>query len=131
MKPDAPQEQIENALELLRRLGRDLNIAESWCVGRDFGGEFTVGALYVVKDIRAYEVYMNAPLHLHVDRAGLPLVSYMISQDLTDDPDPSIGEKIAEVHRNRYAGHPDLLDLIKDLGSYEGSGVAEEKAPSV
>jgi hypothetical protein len=55
----------------------------------------------------------------------------MISQDLTDDPDPSIGEKIAEVHRNRYAGHPDLLDLIKDLGSYEGSGVAEEKAPSV
>jgi hypothetical protein len=63
MKPDAPQEQIENALELLRRLGRELNIAESWCVGRDFGGEFTVGALYVVKDIRAYEVYMNAPLH--------------------------------------------------------------------
>jgi stress responsive alpha/beta barrel protein len=121
MKPDAPQEQIENALELLRRLGRELNIAESWCVGRDFGGEFTVGALYVVKDIRAYEVYMNAPLHLQVDRAGLPLVSYMISQDLT----------IAEVHRNRYAGHPDLLDLIKDLGSYEGSGVAEEKAPSV
>lgn len=70
-------------------------------------------------------------LEPQVDRAGLPLVSHMISQDLTDDPDPSIGEKIAEVHRNRYAGHPDLLDLIKDLGSYEGSGVAEEKAPSV
>jgi hypothetical protein len=42
----------------------------------------------VLKDIQAYDTYMNAPLHLQIDRAGLPLVKNMISQDLTDDPDP-------------------------------------------
>ena len=99
MKPEAPKDQVEAAVELLRRLGRELEVVESFCVGRDFGGEFTVGALYVLKDIKAYETYMNAPLHLQIDRAGLPLVSNMISQDLTDDEDPAIGEKIAEIHR--------------------------------
>jgi hypothetical protein len=93
MKPEAPNAQVDNALELLRRLGRELDVVEFFCVGRDFGGEFTVGALYALKDIKAYETYMNAPLHLQIDRAGPPLVSNMISQDLTDDEDPDIGEK--------------------------------------
>jgi Stress responsive A/B Barrel Domain len=42
MKPEAPQNQVDAALELLRRLGRELEVVESFCVGRDFGGEFTV-----------------------------------------------------------------------------------------
>jgi hypothetical protein len=66
---------------------------------------------------------MNPPLHLQIDRAGLPLVSNMISQDLTDDEDPAIGEKIAEIHRVRYAKHSDVADLVGNLDSYEGSGV--------
>ena len=122
IKPEAPRDQVEAALELMRRLGRELEAIESFCVGRDFGGEFTVGAVYVLKDIKAYEMYMNAPLHLQIDRAGLPLVKNMISQDLTDDPDPSIGDKIAEIHRKRYATHADVAGLVGNLGSYEGSG---------
>jgi hypothetical protein len=123
MKPEAPKDQVEHALELLRRLGRELDVVEFFCVGRDFGGEFTVGAMYALKDIKAYETYMNAPLHLQIDRAGLPLVSNMISQDLTDDEDPAIGDKIAEIHRARYAKHADVAALVGNLGSYEGSGV--------
>jgi hypothetical protein len=130
MKPEAPKEQVDNALELLRRLGRELDVVELFCVGRDFGGEFTVGAMYALKDIKAYETYMNAPLHLEIDRAGLPLVSNMISQDLTDDEDPAIGEKIAEIHRVRYAKHSDVADLVGNLGSYKGSGVRKDRAPS-
>ena len=130
MKPEAPKDQVEAAVELLRRLGRELEVVESFCVGRDFGGEFTVGALYVLKDIKAYETYMNAPLHLQIDRAGLPLVSNMISQDLTDDEDPAIGEKIAEIHKARYAKHSDVAALVGSLGSYEGSGVTKSNASS-
>jgi Stress responsive A/B Barrel Domain len=37
MKPEAPKDQVEAALELLRRLGRELEVVESFCVGRDFG----------------------------------------------------------------------------------------------
>ena len=51
MKPEAPKEQVDNALELLRRRGRELDVVELFCVGRDFGDEFTVGALYALKDI--------------------------------------------------------------------------------
>jgi hypothetical protein len=39
--------------------GPDLSL--TFCVGRDFGGEFTVGALYVLKDIKVYETHVNAP----------------------------------------------------------------------
>jgi hypothetical protein len=130
MKPEAPKDKVEAALELLRRLGRELEVVEFFCVGRDFGGEFTVGAMYALKDIKAYETYMNAPLHLQIDRAGLPLVSNMISQDLTDDEDPAIGEKIAEIHRIRYAKHSDVAELVGNLASYEGSGASKNSAPS-
>jgi hypothetical protein len=122
LKPEAPSDQVEAALELLRRMGRELAVVEFFCVGRDFGGAFTIGALYALKDIKAYETYMNAPLHLQVDRVGLPLVSNMISQDLTDDEDPAIGEKIAEIHRKRFAKHSDIASLVENLGSYEGGG---------
>jgi hypothetical protein len=128
MKADAPKEEVENAVHLLRRLGQELDVVESWCVGRDFGGEFTIGALYALKDIDAYDVYMNAPLHRQIDRAGVPLVANMISQDLTDDEDPEIGEKIAEVHRRRFAGDSELVELVQDLGSYEGSGIPSAAA---
>ena len=122
IKPEAPRDQVEAALELMRRLGRELEAIESFCVGRDFGGEFTVGAVYVLKDIKAYEMYMNAPLHLQIDRAGLPLVKNMISQDLTDDPDPDIGPKIAKIHSDRFANDATLRGLVENLGSYDGSG---------
>jgi hypothetical protein len=51
-EPEAPKEQVDNALELLRRLGRELDVVALFCVGRDFGGEFTVGAMYALKDIK-------------------------------------------------------------------------------
>lgn len=122
MKPDAPKDKIAEALEMLRRLGRELGVVEHWAVGRDFGGEFQYGAMYALKDIEAYSTYMNAPLHRKIDEIGLPLVDNMISQDLTDDPDPAIGDKIAKVHADRFAGDSALVDLVEGLGSYKGSG---------
>ena len=121
MKPDAPKDQVENALELLRRLGRELDVVEFWCVGRDFGGEFEYGAMYALKDIDAYRAYMYAPLHRATDEAGLPIVNTMISQDLTDDPDPTIGDEISAIHAERFANDQGLVDLVQGLGSYKGS----------
>lgn len=125
VKPDVPREELEASLERLRTLGRELDVVESWVVGRDFGGEFDYGALYALPDIEAYRTYMYAPLHLETDAAGLPLVNNFVSQDLTDDPDPAIGDKIAEVHRDRFADHPEILELVANLGSYTGSGVPD------
>ena len=129
-KPDAPKDQVEAALELLRRMGREIEAVESWCVGRDFGGEFDYGAIFALKDIQAYKAYMLAPLHRQTDAVGLPIVDKMMSQDLTDDEDPAIGDKIREIHRSRFENDAELLGLIKDLGSYQGGGVPDDEATS-
>ena len=124
IRPDAPREQVEKALRLMHRMGEEIDVVEFFCVGRDFGGEFEHGALYGLKDIDAYKTYLLHPLHQETDRAGLPVVSNMISQDLTDDPDPDIGEKIAKLHSDRFANDTTLRGLVGGLGSYEGSGTA-------
>ena len=124
IRDDAPQDQVDTALHYLRRMGEEIDVVEFFCVGRDFGGEFDYGALYALKDIDAYRTYMLAPLHQETDRAGLPVVDNMISQDLTDDPDPDVGAKIAKIHSDRFAGDETLRDLVGSLGSYEGSGTA-------
>ncbi|MFI9837550.1 Dabb family protein [Nonomuraea sp. NPDC051941] len=126
LKPDAPEDQVQHALDLLRTLGDKLDAVEFFMVGRDFGGEFHHGAMYALKDIDAYRTYMYDPLHLQIDAIGLPLAANMVSLDLTDDPDPEIGDKIAQVHRDRFTDHPELFDLIENLGSYEGSGVPDD-----
>jgi Stress responsive A/B Barrel Domain len=128
VKPDVPEAELEANLERLRRLGRELDVVEFWCVGRDFGGEFEYGAMYALADIDAYRTYMYAPLHLETDAAGLPLVDNFVSLDLTDDADPAIGDKIAQVHSDRFADHPEVLELVASLGSYTGSGVPDDAA---
>lgn len=127
-KPDVPQAEREAGLERLRRMGREIDVVQSWCVGRDIGGEFDYGAMYALADIQAYETYMNAPVHLETDAAGLPLVSNFVSLDLTDDEDPEIADKIAQVHSTRFENHPEVLGLVEDLDSYTGSGVPDSPA---
>src|SRR5215475_5175716 len=93
IKKDAPEDQLEAAMQYLRRIGEEPDVVEFYMVGRDLGGEFDVGAMYSLKDIDAYRTYMYDPIHEQTDDAGLPIVSNQVSYDLTDDPDPQIGDK--------------------------------------
>src|SRR5581483_7324473 len=95
IKKDAPEDQLSHVLDLMHRLGKELEAVEFYSVGRDLGGEFDVGAMYALKDVDAYRTYMFAPIHEQIDNAGLPLVTNQVSYDLTDDPDPQIGDKIS------------------------------------
>jgi hypothetical protein len=129
-KPEVPAAEREDGLERLRRMGREIEVVQSWCVGRDVGGEFEYGAIYALADITDYETYMNAPVHLETDAAGLPLVSNFVSLDITDDPDPAIADKIAQVHATRFQNRPEILGLVQDLDSYTGSGVPDDNPAS-
>jgi Stress responsive A/B Barrel Domain len=124
LKPDVPKDQVDLALEQLRKQGREIPAVQSFVVGRDFGGEFDYGAMYIMKDIEGYREYMMSPIHRKSDEIGLPLVEKFISMDITDDKDPAIGDKIAEIHRNRFANDPALAGLVQNLSSYEGSGTS-------
>lgn len=61
------------------------------------------------------------PAHRNTDRVGLPLVDRFASFDITDDPDPEMGAKIAGLHQRRYDNDAELTALISDLGEYSGS----------
>lgn len=124
IKQDAPRDQVEAAMQYLRRVGEELDVVESYCVGRDIGGEFGVGAMYALKDIDAYRIYMFDPIHEATDNAGLPIVANQVSYDLTDDPDPQLGEKMAQVHRDRFAERPHLRELIQNM-HYRGPGTED------
>jgi hypothetical protein len=125
IKKDAPEDQVSHVLALMHRLGKELEVVEFYCVGSDLGGEFDIGAMYALKDIDAYRTYMFAPIHEQIDNAGLPLVSNQVSYDLTDDPDPQLRDKMAQVHRDRFAQRPELRRLVTSLGSYQGPGTED------
>ncbi|MDA0637225.1 Dabb family protein [Nonomuraea sp. MCN248] len=79
IREDAPSAEVERALEMLRRLGRELDVVEFWAVGHELGQDFDYGAMYALKDLAAYRAYLYAPLHREIDEIGLPLVDDMIS----------------------------------------------------
>ncbi|MFF0516505.1 Dabb family protein [Streptomyces sp. NPDC004250] len=127
-KADVTPEQVEKALESLRNQGRAIPSVKSFVVGRDFGGEYEWGAVFVIADIDGYWDYLTHPSHLHTDRIGLPLVEKFASVDITDDSDPEIGAKIAALHQRRYDEIPDVADLVSDLKEYVGSAAPGQHA---
>lgn len=121
VKPGVPEEDKKAALEQMRRRSQAIPSIKSHIVGPHIGGEYDYGAVTVLEDLEGYEEFMNHPAHLEMDRVGLPLVDKFVSFDITDDPDPEVGAKIAEIHRRRFDTVPDIADLVAGLNSYTGS----------
>ncbi|MCA1194273.1 Dabb family protein [Saccharopolyspora sp. 6V] len=120
-RADADPERVEEALESLREQGRAIPAVRSFVVGPDHGGDYDYGAVFVLADLDGYQEYLVHPAHLATDRVGLPLVDRFASFDITDDPDLGLAERIAELHRRRYDGMPDIAALVSGLGEYRGS----------
>ncbi|MEV6039147.1 Dabb family protein [Nonomuraea sp. NPDC052116] len=111
-KAGVTQEQVEEALESMRNQGRVISAVKSFVVGRDFGGDFDWGGVFVIEDLDGYWEYLTHPAHAHTDRIGMPLVEKYESYDITDDDDPQMGARIADLHRRRYESDPELAALV-------------------
>ena len=122
LKPDADPAALDAAIEQLHKMGREIPTVRSYCVGKDVGGEFGLGALYALDDLAGYGVYLQSPIHRKIDEIGLPLVDDMISFDISDDDDPELAAKIDAMHKARFEGDAALADLVGGLKSYSGSG---------
>ncbi|MET7335120.1 Dabb family protein [Nonomuraea sp. NPDC005650] len=109
------QEQVEEALESMRNQGRVIAAVKSFVVGRDYGGDFDWGGVFVIEDLDGYWEYLTHPAHARTDRIGMPLVEKYESYDITDDVDPQLGAKIADLHRRRYESDPELAALLGTL----------------
>lgn len=121
-KPEVTEQQKLEVLKKFHQMGTEIKVIKNYCVGKDIGANFEIGAMFAVENIGDYKQYMHSPIHREMDTLGLPLVKNMISQDLTDDSDPDIKEKISKIHSERFEKDKDLTELVKGLGSYEGSG---------
>ncbi|SDE03442.1 Dabb family protein [Glycomyces harbinensis] len=121
IKPGLSQEDVDAGLERMRQASTKITAIKSWVVGRDFGGEYQFGAVSQLESLEDYEEMMNHPEHNEIDRSGLPLIDKFASFDITDDPDPELGAKIAAIHQRRFANTPDIADLVANLDDYSGS----------
>ncbi|HET8928616.1 MAG TPA: Dabb family protein [Microbacterium sp.] len=126
IRPDVGADRLATALQLMAqassRIGPETGVSGG-VFGRDFGGDFDFGAVSLLEDVDAYERMMNHPAHLEMDRIGLPLVRRFHAIDITDDPDPDVGRRIADIHRRRFEANPDVLELVEAVEDYRGSGV--------
>lgn len=118
---DAPEQELSAALEALRASDTQITSARSSLFGRDVGGDFDYAAVSAFATLEEYAQMMNHPAHLEVDRLGLSLIDQFVSFDITDDPDPEIEAKIADIHRRRFESHADNSDLVTGIDNYAGS----------
>ncbi|OXG05058.1 stress responsive alpha/beta barrel protein [Flavobacterium araucananum] len=120
---EVTEEQKQEVALKFHQMGNEIKSVNFYGVGKDIGGEFEMGAIFALNNIEDYKDYMHNPIHRQMDSLGLPLVKNMISQDLTDDPDPQIKNKIEEIHAKRFENDKELSLLVKGLSSYKGSGI--------
>ena len=125
LKESVTPEQLDPVLKQLHKMGTEIPVIQTYCVGRDIGGDFDYGATFVVKNIDDYKTYMHSPIHRKVDEIGLPLVVDMVSFDVTDKEDPTIPDQIKAIHKERFESDPALAKLVQGLKSYSGSSRPE------
>ncbi|WP_033340940.1 Dabb family protein [Catenuloplanes japonicus] len=125
LKKTASPAQAEAALESWRETGRSVPSVRSWVVGRDHGGEFEYGATFVFDDLDGMFEFLIHPATLRTDLIGLELIENMQIFDISDDDDPALADKIADLHRRRNAHSPEVSGLLADVPTYLGAGVDE------
>jgi hypothetical protein len=120
-KDDISETDLQAALDQWHTMAKAIPEVEFYCIGRDIGGEYEHGAMFALKDFAAYEAFLMHPEGKKTDLMGLPLVKDIAGFDLTDDDDPELAQKIADLHRTRFENDPELLAVFNDL-TYTGSG---------
>jgi len=122
VKKDLTEEQREAGLDRLRQAGAANPAVRSWTVGREFGGEFEWGAVYVVDDLDGYWQYLTHPAHVRSELEGISFLEKFVAFDVTDSDDPEIGEKIARLQARHVEESPELAALETQAPSFTVPG---------
>jgi hypothetical protein len=117
-KADISEEQRQAGLGLLREAGAANPAVKSFVVGRDLGGDFEWGAVYVVEDLDGYWAYLTHPAHVQSEMLGMELIDRFEAVDITDSDDPDIKAKIAKLQARNYEENPDLAALVAQVPSF-------------
>jgi hypothetical protein len=94
-------------------------------VGRELGGEFEYGAVYVFEDLDGYRAYLEFPAHVREELWGIPNLEKFAAIDVSDSDDPELGEKIAALQARHLQEHPEIAALVAQAASFtvpDGAG---------
>jgi hypothetical protein len=123
LREDADPAKVEEVMALMRELGEKVDGVDRFMVGSDLADDYDVSATYVLAGYDAYRTYLFDPVHLEIDRNGLPLVRNMVSFDVTDAEDAGAAQqRIAQLHKDRVEQVPGLKELLAQMESYTGEG---------
>jgi hypothetical protein len=117
-KSGLSEEQRRACLDAVRQAGAANPAVKSYVVGRELGGEFEYGAVYVVEDLDGYWAYLSHPAHVRSEMTGIPLLEKFAAIDVSDSDDPELGEKIAALHARNFQEHPDVAAVIEQAASF-------------
>ena len=123
-KAGLSEEQRRAGLQMLRQSGAANPAVKSYVVGRELGGEFEYGAVYVFEDLDGYWAYLTHPAHVREELEGTPLLEKFAAIDVTDSDDPEIGDKIAALQARHLQESPELAAQIAQAASFTVPGPA-------
>ena len=124
VRPGVSDEQREKGLDLMRQSGANPAV-KSYVVGRELGGEFEYGAVYVVEDLDSYWAYLEFPAHVREELWGIPHLEKFAAIDVSDSDDPEFGAKIAALQARHQQEHPEIAAEIAQAASFtvpDGAG---------
>lgn len=131
LKADVTAEQRRDGIELLRQQGESIDAVKSFVVGPDLGGDYELGAVFVIEDLEGYWEYLTHPAHFRSEKEGLHLVEKFEAFDITDSDDPEMGAKIARLHARSYEENAELAKLVAGVPSFtvpDGAASASDQS---
>jgi hypothetical protein len=87
-------------------------------VGQDLGDPaegYTHAYCVGIEDLPALERYMYDPVHLEGDFGILPHLARLSAVRLSDDMDPELGDRIAEIFLAKVAKYPEWGELLSSI----------------
>jgi len=108
--------------DLLRRQFEAIPAVKSFIVGADLGGDYEVGAIFVLENLDGFWEYLVHPVHFESEKWGFPFVERFEAFDTTDSDDPDYGQKIAALQTRSYQENPELAALVSQVASFEAAG---------
>lgn len=117
-KTDVSPEERKRGMDLLRNQGESIPAVTSYVVGPDLGGDFELGAVFVIADLDDYWEYLIHPAHFLSEKSGLDMVQRFEAFDVTDSADPEMGAKIARLHARSYTQNPEIAKLVAEVPSF-------------
>ncbi len=121
-KADVSAEDKRHSLDLLRKQGEAIPAVKSFVVGTDLGGDYEIGAIFVLENLDGLWEYLIHPIHFESEKWGFHLVERFEAFDTTDSDDPEYGEKIAALQTRSYQENPELAELVAQVPTFTAPG---------